>query len=72
MLLDSPTVHVISPGEHYWDILRELITQTKAQGNDIYDVSVVAVCLEHGARTILTEDKGFRRFRDIAIEPLNK
>ena len=35
------------------------------------DAQIAAVCLEHGASTILTEDRDFRRFDGVTVRPLS-
>ncbi len=69
-LLASPSVRVLSPGGRYWELLREAITDSSARGNLVFDAQIVAVCREHGAGTILSEDRDFRRFSGIAIRRL--
>ncbi|MEN8150330.1 MAG: PIN domain-containing protein [Planctomycetota bacterium] len=39
-------------------------------GNLVFDAQIAAVCLENGARTILTEDRDFARFRRLTVRPL--
>lgn len=38
------------------------------QGNLVFDAQIAAVCLEHGATIMLTEDREFVRFR--SLEPI--
>lgn len=66
-LLESPSVRLLAPGPRYWLLLREAIEEARATGNAILDAQIVAVCMEHGATTILSEDRGFERFA--AIKP---
>lgn len=69
-LLESGSVRVISPGDRYWQLLRETVLEAGARGNLIMDAQIVAVCREHGVGTILTEDRDFLRFRGIAVRRL--
>lgn len=69
-LMESPSIRVISPGERYWRLLRETMTAAGVRGNLVMDAQIASVCLEHGATTILTEDRDFRRFDGIAIRRL--
>ncbi len=69
-LLESGSVRVISPGDRYWPLLRETILESGARGNMIMDAQIVAVCREHGASKILTEDRDFARFRGISTQRL--
>ena len=69
-LLESPSVRLLSPGNRYWTLLSQLITDSSARGNLVMDAQIAAVCLEHGATTILTEDRDFRRFDGITVRRL--
>lgn len=69
-LLASPTVRVLVPGPGYLPILRRLLESSDARGNLVFDAQVAAVCLEHGATTLLTEDRDFQRFAGLVVRPL--
>jgi len=69
-LLASPSVHVLYPGRRYLALLRALVRDGHAKGNLVFDAQIAAVCLEHGARTILTNDMDFRRFPGIDVREL--
>ena len=69
-LLASPTVRLLEPAEHYLPLLRHLLEESSASGNLVFDAQIAAVCLEHGARTLLTEDRDFSRFAELAVQPL--
>lgn len=69
-LLASPSVRLLSPGPGFFPLLRESIDASDASGNLVFDASIVAVCLEHGARTLLTEDRDFARFRAVETRSL--
>ena len=70
-LLASPSLRVLSPGDRYWQLLHEALTDAGAVGNLVFDAQIVAVCREHGASAILTEDRDFRRFSGIAVRRLH-
>ncbi len=61
---------LLSPGPAFVPILRESIDASGPSGNLVFDALIVAVCLEHGARTLLTEDRDFARFPGIATRSL--
>lgn len=61
-LLASPTARLLTPGDRYLRLLRSLIEESHVRGNLVFDAQVAAVCLEHGAATLLTEDRDFARF----------
>lgn len=67
-LLASPSSRLLVPGDRYLSLLRSLIEESKVQGNLVFDAQIAAVCLEHGATTLLTEDRDFARFR--SLKPL--
>ena len=64
-LLASPSARVLVPADRYLRVLRGLITESNARGNMVFDAQITAVCLEHGATTLLTEDRDFARFRNL-------
>lgn len=64
-LLASPSSRLLTPGDRYLPLLRNLIAESHVQGNLVYDAQIAAVCLEHGATVLLTEDRDFARFRSL-------
>lgn len=69
-LLDSRRARLLSPGDRYWSILQEVAIDGHATGNHMFDAQIAAVCIEHGATTILTEDRDFHRFRGLTVQGL--
>jgi toxin-antitoxin system PIN domain toxin len=69
-LLESPSCRLLMPGARYWPLFEQAIRDSAASGNLVFDAQIVAVCLEHGARTILTEDRDFSRFPGVTIRRL--
>ena len=69
-LVEGPRVRVLMPGPRYLSLLRKLVLEAKARGNFVFDAQVAAVCLEHGATTILTEDNDFARFPGFTVRGL--
>jgi hypothetical protein len=67
-LLASPSSRLLTPGDRYLPLLRNLIAESHVRGNLVYDAQIAAVCLEHGATVLLTEDRDFARFR--SLKPL--
>jgi toxin-antitoxin system PIN domain toxin len=64
-LLSSPSARLLVPGDRYLRLLRSLIEESNVHGNLVFDAQIAAVCLEHGATTLLTEDRDFARFRSL-------
>lgn len=67
-LLASPSARLLTPADRYLRLLRGLIDESHVHGNLVFDAQIAAVCLEHGATTLLTEDRDFARFR--SLKPL--
>lgn len=68
-LLASPSARLLVPGDGHVRLIRSLIEESQVEGNLIFDAQIAAVCLEHGAATLLTEDRDFARFR--SLKPLS-
>jgi toxin-antitoxin system PIN domain toxin len=69
-LLASPSARLLLPGPRYWQILDDTIRKSNVAGNLVFDAQVAALCLESGARTLLTEDRDFTRFEGLTPQPL--
>jgi len=67
-LLASPSARLLVPADRYLRLFRSLLEESSTRGNLVFDAQIAAVCLEHGATTLLTEDRDFARFR--SLEPL--
>jgi len=68
-LLASPAARLLMPGNRYLQILRDVIARSGVRGSLVVDAQIAAVCLEHGASTLLTEDRDFTRIQ--GIKPLS-
>lgn len=64
-------MRLLVPGDSYGGVLRRVLTQSAVSGNLVFDAQIAALCIEHGARTLLTEDRDFTRFADLTVEPLS-
>lgn len=69
-LLASPSAKVLAPGRRYLPLLRGILGTSGPRGNEVFDAQIAAVCLEHGATTILTNDAGFGRFSGITVKAM--
>ncbi len=61
---------MLKPGPRFTPLLLEAIREADATGNLVFDAQIVALCRESGARSLLTEDRDFARFRGFPIEHL--
>ncbi|MBI4904284.1 MAG: PIN domain-containing protein [Acidobacteria bacterium] len=66
-VLASPSVRAISPGAHYPSLFRQAAKAADARGNLAFDAQIAAVCLEHGALSIVTFDRDFSRFPGLRV-----
>jgi uncharacterized protein len=70
-LLESPSVRLLLPSEGYASIFRRTCEAADVRGNLAFDAQVVAVCVEHGARDLVTADRDFARFAAIKPQPIS-
>lgn len=65
--LNSPSVVTLSeePGG-YWELLARLIKAGRIQGAKVHDARVAALALFHGVDELLTADRDFSRFPELA------
>ena len=64
--LDCPSVAVLRPGDRYWEILRELLIEARAEGALVSDAALAALAIEHAA-TLCSTDRDFRRFTRLKL-----
>ncbi len=69
-LLQSPSVRLLRPEDRYWKIFNRVALQAGVSGNLAFDAQIAAVCLEHGFRTIVSDDRDMRRFEGIEAVPI--
>jgi toxin-antitoxin system PIN domain toxin len=69
-LLASPSLRLLTPGDRHGALLLQLIRAHRITGNLVFDAQIVALCLEHGVRDLLTEDRDFSRFPELSPRSL--
>jgi len=69
-LLESPSVRLLYPADRFLRVFRHCVEKGGASGNLVFDALIAALCLEHGATTLLTEDRDFARFPDLQMRSL--
>lgn len=70
VLLDSPSVRVLTPGPRHFALLRDTAAEARIGGARMTDAVIVALCREHGVDTVLSADSDFRLFPSITWDPL--
>jgi toxin-antitoxin system PIN domain toxin len=66
-LLESPSSRLLLPGQSYASTFRGVCETAEVRGNLAFDAQIVASCIEHGVRELITADRDFARFA--AIRP---
>ncbi len=70
-LWSYPGTRRLAPGTRHTGIFSDIITALNLCGNDINDVWLAALAIEHRA-TLVSTDQGFARFRGLSwINPMN-
>jgi len=59
--LQQPNIHLLSPGEHHWPLLRRTMIEGQARGPLLTDAQLAAVTIESGG-ILHTTDRDFTRF----------
>lgn len=65
--LESPTVTMLSEAAGYWPKLRSLLEGGRIAGGQVHDARIVALCRQHGVRTLWSADRDFNRFARIDV-----
>jgi len=60
--LSLPRVRVLSEGEGFLEISREVTAHFPARGNLVSDTHLAALIRQHGVRSLYTVDRDFRKF----------
>lgn len=61
-LLSLPRVRMLSEGEGFLEIYREVTARFPVRGNLVPDAHLAALLLQHGVRRLYTVDRDFRKF----------
>jgi hypothetical protein len=64
-LLESPSSRLLLPGQTYASTFRGVCETAEVRGNLVFDAQIVAACIEHGVRDLITADRDFARFAGI-------
>lgn len=64
--LESPSLQLLSETPDYWPRLGALLIKGAIAGSRVHDARIAALCLAHGVRELLTADRDFGRFPDLA------
>jgi toxin-antitoxin system PIN domain toxin len=65
--LGSPSLVLLGETARHWQSLRALIVEAKIEGPKVHDARIAALCVQHGVRELLSADRDFSRFPQIAV-----
>lgn len=65
--LESPSLVLLGEQTGYWSRLEALASAARCAGPQVHDARIAALCLFHGVRELLTADRDFSRFPDLAV-----
>jgi toxin-antitoxin system PIN domain toxin len=66
--LESPSVHLLSETESFWETLQPVLKHSKVRGPLVHDARIASICIRHGVRKLLTADRDFSRFKQLRTE----
>ena len=69
-LLASPSCVVAYPEASFLNRLGDVIGDSNARGNLVFDAQIAALCQEQGIDAILTNDHDFERFKPLRVSYL--
>jgi toxin-antitoxin system PIN domain toxin len=71
--LESPTLTLLHEGDGFFESLETLLRKSAVKGAAVHDARVVALCIRHGVRRLLSADRDFSRFPQLRTEnPLHR
>jgi len=65
--LESPSLHLLSETEGYWQALRAALETGRIAGPQVHDARVAVLCRLHGVRELWTADRDFSRFPNLTV-----
>jgi len=66
--LESPSLHVLSEGDSFFETLQLAVRKSKVRGGAIHDARIAAICTRHGITKLLSADRDFSRFSQLRTE----
>jgi len=65
--VQAPNVVLLAEQPGYWDVLRDLLRQSRITGPRVHDARVAALCLLHAVDELWTADRDFSRFGGLRV-----
>ena len=64
----APGLRLLSEPEGFATVLAGLVRRTRVRGPVVHDARIAALCIAHGVDKLLTRDRDFSLFPELAIE----
>ena len=65
---DAPAVRLIGETENFTTVLAQFARRSCVRGPVVHDACVAAICVAHGVEKLLTRDRDFSLFPEVAME----
>lgn len=66
--LGSPTVRLLAETDAFAIVLGSFLSRPRVRGPVVHDARVAALCVAHGARALISRDRDFALFPELAVE----
>ena len=63
----SPRLRLLAEPPDFSEALRAVVVRTRVRGPIVHDARVAAICLAHGVTALLSRDRDFSLFPELAI-----
>ena len=64
--VSMPTARVLAETDNHAGVLSEVLATSPVEGNLLHDAHLVALAIEHGVHELVTYDRDFKRFPQVA------
>ncbi|MFQ5599712.1 MAG: TA system VapC family ribonuclease toxin [Candidatus Krumholzibacteriia bacterium] len=66
-ILSSPTLVLLGETAAHAEVMTKVLDESGVSGNLVHDAHIAVLCLEHGVTELVTGDRDFSRFPDLAV-----
>jgi toxin-antitoxin system PIN domain toxin len=63
----SPSLRLLAETPDFWAVLRGFMTRPRVRGPVVHDARIAALCIGHGVEALLTRDRDFSLFPELAV-----
>jgi hypothetical protein len=65
--LGSPSLRLLAEPPDFAETLSKLLVRSRVRGPIVHDARIAAICLAHGVEALLTRDRDFSLFPELAV-----